>query len=310
MSWPPSPHPLDFDWRYDELTAHALTLMLIDSGPVVAIGAPTVARMLERASVDVTLVDRQPEQGLVQQIACDVSEFAPDRLYRTALVDPPWYPAQLMSWPRVAARAVGLGGTVLVSIWPIETRPTALSELSTLFADFSTWADVRRGAGLIRYDMPHFEAVARRHGNSGKLSRSPLIGELVRLRITHVPAIPPFSESACTWRRFTVDDYQLAIRCRRGDGRRSIEQISTAHGWLWPFVSGRAPGLERVDLWSSEGEVAALGSPDHVIETLRRALFSPDGQAFERALAEAPALLEWRIPRPPYWRSIEWLHRQ
>lgn len=310
MIWLPSPHPLDFDWRYQEVTARALTVMLMDEAPVLAIGAPSVARMLQRSGVDVTLVDRQPVQGVVQQIACDASGFVPDRLYRTALVDPPWYPAQLMSWSRVAANAVGVGGTVLVSIWPVETRPTALSELSTLLDDFSTWAEVQRGVSVVRYEIPHFEAVARQHGRAGELSRSPLIGELVRLGINHVPAIVPPSDLARTWQRFTVDDYQLAIRCGGGDGSGSIDRIPSTNGWLWPFVSARAPGLDRIDLWSSDGEVAALGSPDHVIKTLRLALSSPDPRTFERALAEAPALLEWRMPRPPYRRSIEWLHRQ
>ena len=55
MTHPPSPHPLDFDWRYDDATAQTLASLLQDSPPIVAIGAPTIARLLEATGVDVTL---------------------------------------------------------------------------------------------------------------------------------------------------------------------------------------------------------------------------------------------------------------
>jgi hypothetical protein len=308
--WPPRPHPLDFDWRYNEATARTLMSLLRGEGPLLAIGAPSVARLLQRAGVDITLLDRQPEQGVEGQVACDASEFVPDRFYRTALVDPPWYPAQLINWSKTAARAVGVGGTVFVSIWPVETRPTASSELSALFDDLSTWAGIWRNQAVVQYEMPHFESVARQHGDRGELSRSPLVGELIRLRITRVPTVVPSFDLTDMWRRFTVDDYQLAVRCRLGDRSGSVDQIPSADGWLWPFVSARAPDLGLIDLWSSEGEVAALGSPKQIIETLRLAFSRPDSCSFQRALAGAAALLDWRIPRPPYRRLVEWHHRQ
>lgn len=310
LIFPPQPHALDFDWRFDQATAEQLARYLLDEGPVLTLGAPSVARMLEHAGVDVALVDRQPHQGVIRQFTCDISEFVADRPYRTALVDPPWYPAQIMSWSRIAAHAVGVGGAVLVSIWPAATRPTAMSELSALFEDFSFWADILRTGDKVRYDTPLFEAVARRVGGDCSLSRSPLTGELVRLRINKLPALTPLPKSAYLWRRFIVDDYQLAIRCRKGNGCITFEQIPTAHGWLWPFVSARAPDLNQIDLWSSAGEVAALGSPESTCEMLRRAFSSPNSHAFERMLADVPTLLEWRVPRPPYRRCTEWLHRQ
>ncbi|MBN8897658.1 MAG: hypothetical protein J0H35_05655 [Rhodospirillales bacterium] len=185
-----------------------------------------------------------------------------------------------------------------------------MSELSALFEDFSFWADILRTGDKVRYDTPLFEAVARRVGGDCSLSRSPLVGELVRLEIKKLPALTPLPKSTHFWRRFTIDDYQLAVRCAEGNGSNTFKQISSAHGWLWPFVSARAPDLEQIDLWSSAGEVAALGSPDAVSETLRRAFSSLNSDTFERLLAEVPALLQWRVPRPPYRRCKEWLHRQ
>lgn len=307
---PPAPHPLDFDWRYDDATAEALVSLLGNTTPIVAIGAPTVARLLEAAGSDVTLVDRQPLQAVRRQIVCDAANFGADRSYGAALVDPPWYPAQLASWSAAAARAVGPGGTVFVSVWPDTTRPSAAAELTLLFSQFSHWAQVNRNAAALHYVTPLFEAVARKYGGDTDLSKSPLIGELVRLDVRVIPSACPPRETAAEWLRLTIDDYQLAIRRRPGDGPIRMQRVASADGWHWPYVSARAPGIDQIDIWSSSGEVATLGSSERMITTLRAALRASDYNDFERALIEAPGLLAWHIPRPPYRRVIQWHHRQ
>jgi hypothetical protein len=307
---PPSPHPLDFDWRYDDSTVHALATLLRKLPPIVLIGAPTVARLLEATGVDVTLVDRQPIQAVRRHIVCDAADFIADREYRTALVDPPWYPAQLNSWSRAAARAVGAGGVVFVSVWPDATRPSAAAEVALALEGFSRWAHISRNAATLRYETPWFETVAREHGESIELSRSPLIGELVRLDIRTPPPVGLPVDAAEQWLRFTMDDYQLAIRRRPSGGSIRMEPILSADGWHWPYVSARAPGIGQIDIWSSDSEVARLGSSERLIDAFRDALRAPDGDAFEQALIDVPALLSWRIPRPPYRRLIEWQHRQ
>jgi len=309
MIHPPSPHPLDFDWRYDEATAQALASLLRDSAPIVAIGAPTVARLLETTGTDVTLVDRQPIQAIRRHIVCDAADFVADRRYHTALVDPPWYPAQLNSWSEVAARAVGVGGSVFVSVWPEATRPSAAMEIAHALNRFSQWAHICRNAVRLRYTTPRFEMVAREHGESSELSRSPLIGELIRLEVHTLPSVGQVEDTAEQWLRFAIDDYQLAIRLRQDSGPVQMEPVLSADGWHWPYVSARAPGIGAIDMWSSDGEVAKLGSSERMIASVRQALRATDGNAFERALIDAPALLSWRFPRPPYRRLIEWQHR-
>jgi len=306
----PSPHPLDFDWRYDEATAQALASLLRTSPPVILIGAPTVARLLETAGDDITLVDRQPIQAVHQHLVFDAASFIADRDYRTALADPPWYPAQLKSWSESAARAVGPGGTIYVSVWPDATRPTAAAERALVLKGFSRWAHISRNAATLRYTTPGFELVARAHGDNAGLSRSPLIGELVRLDVRTSPPVGLLEESAEQWLRFTIDDYQLAIRRRSSTGSACVEPVSSAVGWHWPYVSARAPNIDQIDIWSSDGEVARLGSSERTIDSVRRALSVSNSTAFERTLIDLPALLSWRIPRPPYRRLIEWQHQQ
>jgi len=306
---PPSPHPVDHDWRYDEATARWLADRLTGMQPVLCLGAPSVARLLEQRGVDVTLVDRQPLQGVTRHLAQPVERFVADRRYRSALVDPPWYPRQLAEWSSAAARAVGTGGVILVSAWPWNTRPGARAELDDAMSSFSRWAVVQRSVASLEYEPPQFELVARRYTVDPDLSRSPLLGELLQLTVTGTPPPPPVPSPGVRWHRFTADSYQLAVR-HGGGTELDIAFLPGADGWHWPYVSARAPDLGRIDVWSSEGEVASCSAGDALAAMLRRAFTSPDARAFDGALGQAPSLLSWRIPRPPYKRWIEWQHQQ
>ena len=310
MLSPPFPHPLDFDWRYAQATAMRLASMLESSEPVLCIGAPKVARLLEGRGIDVTLVDRQPFQNVQRHLALDVCDFEPDRSYRMALVDPPWYQVSLRCWTRAAARAVGSGGTVLVSVWPETTRPDARAELDAMLTEIGDWGEVERDVARLTYEVPLFESIARGLCEAGALSRSPGIGELVRIRVRETPCQSPPGSFGTPWQRFVFDDYQLALKLKASGGTHLIERVSGADGWSWPYVSARAPGRANIDLWSSHGEVARTGAPLQIARALRRAATSRNADGFDRALATLPDLKNWRIPRPPYRRFAEWLHRQ
>lgn len=284
--------------------------MLSKSAPILALGTPSVARLLERKRIPVKLVDRQPLQGVRDHIVAAVEDFNDTGAFRTAIVDPPWYPEPFLSWSLIAGRAVGVGGSVFVSAWPDETRPTARCELKTLIEKISSWADVERDVAKLSYAEPLFERTARADEARSDLACSPLTGELIRLEVKTLPHRPNRVQREECWLRFTVNDYQLALRMDRPTALRHITQIDNANGWHWPFVSARAPCREQIGLWSSSGEVAAIGAPQEVAETLRAAFLAPNPGFFETILAAIPELLSWQIPRPPYRRSIEWQHRQ
>lgn len=309
MKTPPRPHPLDYDWRYDAATARMLVEMIGRDCEVLALGAPTVARLLDQNGSSVTLVDRQPEQGVRQHVVAAVEKFQSTKTFDAAIVDPPWYPAPLENWIRVAGRAVRPGGSILVSVWPETTRPNAVAELECCLARLTDWATVERQVGQLGYEIPEFEMTARSH-DGGALSRSPLRGELIRLRVNR--ASKPMNDIATPdeWRRFTVDDYQLAVRLGRPTGGGGIVPVPSATGWHWPFVSARAEGLGDISIWSSEGEVGIVQDPAATISALREAFAAQTIPDFEQALAPVPELLTWRLPRPPYQRNLEWLHRQ
>ena len=309
MIMPPDPHPLDFDWRYDAATIDRLTRLLSPYSPVLCMGTPSVARQLEARGCDVTLLDRQPFQGVTKHVACDPRDYRADRTYRAVLADPPWYPYDVLAWTAVAARAVRPGAAVFLSLWPEETRPGAQMEAALIFQQIAKWGNVERRVAKLHYEAPAFETRASQVGG-GPLSHSPLCGELVRIEVRAMPSDIDVDTRKEQWLRFVFNDYQLALKMSTASGPALILPIDGAVEWRWPFVSARAPKREKIDLWSSEGEVASVYGPAAIATMLRELGAAPDHAAFNQIISQLPALRQWNIPRPPYRRFAEWQHQQ
>jgi hypothetical protein len=303
-----SPHPLDFDWRFDEPSVTKLCGLLHERN-VLALGAPSVARRIEASGGRVLLVDRQPVQHVRNHLIAEVQTLSvPDGGFDVALVDAPWYPRDLVDWVSAGGRAVGPGGQVLVSVWPPETRPTAAADLSCAIAELREWTDVTELPVNLTYETPLFELVATSISENEPLARSPRHGRLMRLDVRKRPH-PTSRARPVLWHRFFLDGYQLAVRLGpRSSAQKLVVPHPSAKEWLWPYVSARAPGREHIGVWSSAGEVAQVSDPTHLISILQEALETRDSQAFEASLATVPELVGWKMPRPPYQRVLQWQH--
>jgi hypothetical protein len=306
----PSPHPLDFDWRFDSDTLDRLQSRVAGLR-VLALGAPSLARRLEANRQDVLLVDRQPWQGVRDHLVCELPlPSGSVRTFDVAVVDPPWYPKELSEWSSMAGRWVGPGGTVLVSAWPDDARPGASEQLRAVLAGLSSWATVEDIDVPLGYEIPDFERTARLLSPEDRRARSPGMGRLIRLKVGFVPPAERQSLVPPSWHRFALDGYQLAVRL--GTRCYNVPLITPhpmARDWLWPFVSATAPGRSDIGIWSSAGEVALVSDPARLIEILRSAIHSGSTERFEAALATVPELIGWKIPHPPHTRVLEWQHQ-
>jgi hypothetical protein len=308
----PEPHPLDYDWRFEQNTVQALTDIVPATGRVLIVGAPSVARRVEMSERDVVLVDRQPLQGVANQYVREVASFTiPEESFAAAIVDPPWYPDTWRLWTAWTARFVRPNGELFVSIWPSDTRPHAADEISAIEAWASTWAKIETAALCLNYQIPVFEQAATAVADDKALAHSPRQGSLLRLRIKSVPTLNHGMQARTTWRRFVFNDYQLALRVGPTSNELpTLRALSRAKGWIWPYVSNRAPNRESIDLWSSHNEVAAITNSFEVATAIRNAAHTQTAEEFERVLMRVPSLLQWQIPRPPYRRILEWHHQQ
>ncbi len=308
----PEPHPLDFDWRFDSKTVAELSDLVYNGEPVLAVGCPSLAQHFNRTGREAVLVDRQPFQCNKTQIVRDVN-LGGARVpgFLTAIVDPPWYPEQVSTWIAWAANCVGAGGTVYASIWPNETRPSGETEYLTVRRWMESWSTVVQLDYQPTYEKPLFESIAQRASQSDDMAKSPRVGRLLEIKVQVVPSLPMVPSSNEKWLRFVINDYQIAIRMRDDEiTLPSILQVSGADGWKWPFVSRRAPERSQIDVWSSQNEVGKIRGSKLLAETIRTATKARNDLEFESAFSKFPSLLQWNIPRPPFWRIHEWSHHQ
>jgi len=309
---PPSPHPLDFDWRFTPETANEICEMLSSAEPTLTVGAPSIARQLERVGQEVLLVDRQPIQGVENQIKAEIGKELPlVGSFAQAVVDPPWYPNELKNWVTWTANSISKGGTIFVSIWPDDVRPQGPTEALNFTRWAERWADVEVLPTVLRYEEPPFERHALEFSKGFAFLKSPRRGRILKLTLRGVPD-QIFHESSLNekWVRFVLNDYQLAINLvREGDAIAPLSLHPHSVGWHWPYVSRRAPFRDLIGLWSSDNEVAIVHRPAELLDVLRVAFSQTHIKDFGDALGKFNALREWAIPRPPYERIIEWRHR-
>lgn len=308
----PEPHPLDFDWRFDSNTVAELSNFVLHDAPILAVGCPSIAQHFQKAGREAFLVDRQPFQCAETQILLDLRVGGPPVPgFRTAIVDPPWYPEEVSIWIAWAANCVGAGGTVFASIWPENTRPSGEAEYVEARRWMETWSTVVQLEYSPTYERPLFESIAQETPEPNRLAKSPRVGRLLEIKVQTVPLLPMAHSRNENWLRFVFNDYQLALRMRDNTFTSpSILPISSADGWIWPFVSRRAPQRSQIDVWSSQSEVGEVRGIKLLVEALRAVTHAQEASDFEAALSPFPSLLQWNIPRPPYWRTHEWSHQQ
>ena len=170
------PHPLDFDWRFDDATAGELferSCKATDDGDVVVFcGTPTVyvkavrdttGRIVHLHDINASTHNLATPLGqpIVQSI--DFASATPPLLAaRYVIADPPWYPeynALFLWW---SAQITSPGATITLVLAPLNTRPTIKDERAQMWS----WAE-RLGlsvrsieAEAIRYETPPFERSA------------------------------------------------------------------------------------------------------------------------------------------------------
>lgn len=311
---PPEPHPLDFDWRFTAQSVEAICGLLPKSELVLAVGTPSIARYLQSTLTPVLLVDRQPLQGVTNHWRGEPGNGQPSNQSFTnavAVIDPPWYPETFRRWVAWTANLIGIGAQIYASVWPPGTRPGDELEFRDLVVWLSEWADVAILDVNVRYERPTFEMIASKFSQSDQLSVSPGFGRLLSIVVQSMPHAPQPRQSRFLWKRFLLNDYQLAVRLTNDDSLPTkLERHPNARNWIWPYVSYRAPRRDDIGAWSSHNEVGIVQNSAPLIDALRRAFQAESETKFIEVLDHFRALLEWQIPRPPYRRYCEWEHHQ
>jgi len=198
----PEPHPHDYDWRFDNQTASLLAKMLVAEvsrqDSALLLGAPSVFVELTKFqnAPHTILIDKSAElinylnqQPLSHSFVAVNHNLSPSILWQSnkpigvILCDPPWYLEYYAAFLLQAAYVANPGAIIAVSLFPMNTRPNAVTERWEIL-------EIARKLGLhfqsiqagkLRYKTPSFE-LASLHSSSIEIGNNWRLGDLIVFR--------------------------------------------------------------------------------------------------------------------------------
>lgn len=314
----PTPHPLDYDWRF---TVEAIETLLLNCDDcktgLICLGSPTVfVSAIERFGRDrVVLFDqnaaaiRRSAEMLHKSRAIQIDVFAdsvPAIHSDVVVADPPWYLEHMKAFLWFASKMCCVGGRVLMSIPPHGTRPTVAAELDQVFA-------YARRLGLsfrriqedcLAYETPPFESNALRaagceivRGTSWRRGTLCIFQRIASVNLKR----PKFYRPTARWMEADLHGTRFRFRCQDRDriGFNDPALIPLVAGDILPSVSRRHHLRAHADVWSSGNRVfrcegshilhqivellAKKTSPDAIPSSLKMPLTKLAAQQVQRA---------------------------
>ena len=269
----PAPHPLDFSWWFDSATTHklcdlALSLVRNDDS-IILLGTPRLFVELSALSPprNLMLVDSDPliaarlESGHACQAVqtCDVTrDPLPQCRGRLVIADPPWYEDEICSFLWSASFLVNVGGTIVVTLPELGTRPRILTERKRILK----WA-TQLGLELrnleeaaLAYLSSPFEINALAAYGVRNVPLNWRRGAFAIFKKTQPTSTPrPCRARAELWEEEIIGDVRIRVRNaeRKAWGNPLLQPLVT--GDILPSVSRRDPRRDFVDVWTSGNRV-------------------------------------------------------
>lgn len=267
------PHPLDFDWRFANVSLGLIARLCIErTSPrdtLAFLGVPSVFRIQAKLSSRVlALIDRNAHfftasSGVDLYTSSIPKGPLPELHCSLVIADPPWYPSETIAFLWVAAQLCSIGGTILLSLPPIGTRPGIEMErnlLLDLLPDLGLELD-RLDASALKYETPPFEANSLqiaglsavnsdwRHGDLAIFRRS---GGPVKLPRPSVEFEPPNE-----WDEWIISGVRIRVKKKMNCTFGSHELISIVKDNILHTVSRREPIRAAADIWTSGNRIFA-----------------------------------------------------
>ena len=315
----PDPHPLDYDWRFDDPTVSRLVERL-NFGRVLLIGCPSVATAFTELGRPCWLVDWQPYYGrseLVRASRVDLRYESLDKLqlglFDAILIDSPWYVDYLAVWLGEALRHTVPGGQLLFTLWPSDVRPEASDEAGLILVQASTAGRPILERGVLGYQTPRFE-LASASATGRRLDSNWRRGDLVTISVAELPnnllvmptrAGPPPD----IWQRFVFDQTQVALRMNSSHSGVEPRLIELVHDSVLPDVSRRLNLRADIDLWTSDNIVFRTEGSSYFLSALERILTDTTSSADPLTSSALNLLRKHNIVASHVFRrKLRWQH--
>lgn len=276
----PEPTPVYSQWWFLRDTYAKMTDFLLrlskTSSKVAFVGASTLGTVFSHCTrsrvsiidVDEVLLDKISThvKGQTELVHQDVSQSLDDSLkdaFDVVLADPPWSSSALKTFLIRSSMMLGCGGTLVISLPPILTRPSAQAERISLLklADMLGLALQIALPAYTEYSVPTFEYEAyRRQGI--ELSQSWRKGDVfvfAKRSIAGEGVDVPVEQNP-TWDQYDCGDVRLFLK-RNGsldEGRVSITPVSGQDGLAYESTSSRTLPWKQASLVSTRNQIARV----------------------------------------------------
>ncbi|HVU57737.1 MAG TPA: class I SAM-dependent methyltransferase [Puia sp.] len=275
------PHPLDFEWRNSKKSLNYLTNQMLQlstiKDSILILGMPTLfANFCEKdVTQSVTLVERNKPiiSGLgrflnhkYKVLDADIFKISPEALdkYQCVFMDPPWYSEHFYQFVWLAARCLNIGGTLAISIPPINTRPDI--DIERL-----NWFQFCQQQGLclenlyanhLEYTMPFFEFNAFRAGGIENIMPFWRKGDFAIFRKVkdQFTERKHYEEKASGWEEREIDSVRIRIK-PDNSGKKDFSFESIVKGDILPTVSSRDPRRDEANIWTSGNRIYKVSNP-------------------------------------------------
>jgi hypothetical protein len=265
----PLPHPLDFDWRFTEPTITSIwnlvTELVSKDQRIALLGAPSLARRVVETSVwngpvlslDSNVTEDPDSSDRVEVIHFDISQEIPTRPEAALIVsDPPWYEEELLSFLWCATALCRVGGYIVMSIPPLDTRPGIADERLRIERAVENFGlrPMRIIPSAVQYETPFFEANAMRAAGSSRPFnwRHGDLALYVRVSPVLGPR-PPLAIREC-WTERIIGCSRIRVR-KQNDGSADPVLHSIIPGDILPSVSRRDSRRAYADVWTSGNRI-------------------------------------------------------
>ena len=277
-----SPHPLDFEWRNTMKSLNYLTGLITQINrpeeSVLLLGMPTLFANICDKDIPQTVKLVERNEPIIDSLCklvnektsitkADIFKAKPQDIgkHSCAIMDPPWYSLHFFQFVWLAAKALKVGGTMIISIPPINTKP----DIDTQRLE---WFDFCQKQGLcienlfasrLEYAMPFFEFNAFRAAGIKDILPFWRTGDVVtfkKIRDTDTVR-PEFIEPTSTWKEITFDTVRIRVNTAlKSDGDFEIKSLVPTD--ILPSVSKSDPKRQGVNIWTSGNRIFYTNKPD------------------------------------------------
>jgi hypothetical protein len=281
-----TPHPLDFEWRNSTKSLHRLLNRLLQlNNPrdrILLLGMPTLFATAIQKDVPnkINLIERNKPivQSLTKQITdrtrfniyeADIFKVDPNQIenHFCVVMDPPWYTEHFKQFMWLAANKTELGGFVLISLPPINTRPNIPKERIEWFS----YCD-QLGLCLetlepqqLQYSMPFFEFNAFRAAGIADILPFWRNGDLAIFRKVDEVKIerPPTSVEETSWVEKEYGKVRIRVKVAEAPAGSNGELHFThlVSNDILPTVSSRHEKRHLANIMTSGNRIFSVNDP-------------------------------------------------